>query len=129
MKKVNEFRKNTHPYNPIRKISVVWYGFWYVMRYDFSVTYKVIISSVILCIAFWFQEYINAFLLLIATGNMLTSEILNSCIELLCNFKTNEYNKQIKTIKDVSATAAGISIAIWLSVVIHELYTLYLLLV
>jgi diacylglycerol kinase len=106
-----------HSYNPLKKILVVWSGFWFVMRYDFSVTYKVIISSALLVLSILFRQYTDVFLVLIVTGYMLSMEIMNTCIELLCDFHETGYNTKIKMIKDVSAVAAGIAILVWLAVV------------
>jgi diacylglycerol kinase (ATP) len=121
---INKFDASTildHEYHPLRKIKVVWSGFWFLMRNDFSVTYKVVISILVLALAIWFRQYTNVMLILISTGNMLGMEIMNTCVELLCDFHVTEYNAKIKVIKDVSAVAAGISILVWLSVIIFEL--------
>ena len=126
MKNKFEYKKAlTHEYKPIRKITVVISGLWFVLRYDFSVTYKAILSVFVLSLALLLNQYINLIILLIVTGNMLSMEIMNTCIELLCDFHKTGYDKRIKVIKDVSATAAGLSILIWLSVVVYEIYTVF----
>jgi diacylglycerol kinase len=52
-------------------------------------------------------------------------EILNSCIELLCDFHETGYNEKIKVIKDVASVSAGISILVWISVIGYEFYQLF----
>lgn len=94
------------------------------MRYDFSVSYKILISAILLVIAVWQRHNFNALLLIIATGNMISMELMNSCVELLCDFHTTEYNEKIKVIKDVAALAAGVGILIWLISVVIEIITL-----
>ncbi len=125
MKNKFEFKEALHhDFKPVRKLKVVWNGFWYVMRYDFSVTYKVIVSLLLLLISLYMRQYTNFLLLLIASGNMLSMEIMNSCIELLCDFHKTGYDERIKVIKDVSAVAAGISIVVWLCVIGYDLATM-----
>lgn len=111
-----------HPYDPLKKIRVAVNGFIFVIKYDFSVTYKVIISLIVLIVTFYFREYTNFLLILIATGYMLSIEIINSCIELICDFQVTEYNEKIKVIKDVSAAATGISIFIWSIVLSYDIF-------
>jgi len=77
---------------------------------------------IVLALAAWFRHYTEFMILLIATGNMLSMEIMNSCIELLCDFHKTGYDERIKVIKDVAAVAAGISIIIWVAVVGYELF-------
>lgn len=118
-----------HEYKPIQKIKVVINGLWFVLRYDFSVTYKVLVSIFILLLSLLLAQYLNFFMLLVVTGNMLSMEIMNSCIELLCDFHKTGYDNRIKVIKDVAAVAAGISIMVWSGVVGFEIYTLFRLFV
>jgi len=110
-------------FKPIQKIKVVTDGLWFVLKNDLSVTYNLIISAITLSISLLLNQYINVVILLIVTGNMLSMEIMNTCIELLCDFQKTEYDEKIKVIKDVSAVAVGISIVVWLGVVLYEIYT------
>lgn len=117
-------KKLLHPdgYHPVRKLRVVWNGFWYVIKYDFSVTYKVLIAIPVLVFGLILNEFTEFMLLLIATGYMISMEMINSCIELLCDYHSKEYDEKIKVIKDVAATAAGISILIWVVVLGYDIY-------
>lgn len=106
-----------HPFRPIRKIRVVIEGFYFVLKKDFSVTYKFILSIMALVFTFLYRESIDGLLVFVATGYMLSMEIMNSCIELMCDFFETGYNPKIKLIKDTAATSAGISILVWLGVI------------
>jgi diacylglycerol kinase len=125
MKNKFEFKQALHhDFDPIRKFKVIWNGFWYVMKYDLSVTYKVILSILLLFISLSLRQYTNFMLLVIASGNMMSMEIMNSCVELLCDFHKTGYDERIKVIKDVAAVAAGISILVWVTVIVYEIVSL-----
>ena len=59
------------------------------------------------------QGYHNLLLILLATGLVLVTEIVNSSIEALCDFVEERHNEKIKIIKDIAAAAVGISIVVW----------------
>jgi len=93
----------------------------YAILLDFSVAYKVVISVAVLTIAFIFRAWVDFLVILLATGLMLTAELLNSAIEAICDLLVSGYNEKIKVIKDIAAAAAGISIVVWLTVLVVEL--------
>lgn len=103
-----------HGYHPIRKIKVCLSGLRYAIRYDFSVSYKLVLSTVILATSFIFRQWLDFLLIMAATGQVLIAEMFNSSIEALCDFVETKENEKIKVIKDIAAAAAGISIVIWM---------------
>lgn len=107
-------------YHPIRKIKVVLSGLKFAVRYDFSVTYKLVLSTLILAFFFFFRQWIDFLLLAAATAMMLQAELFNSAIEATCDFITTEESHKIKVIKDISAAAAGICILLWAIILIVE---------
>ncbi|BDD87737.1 diacylglycerol kinase [Desulfofustis limnaeus] len=109
-------------YHPIRKIKVVLSGLAFAVRYDFSVTYKLIASLGVLIFFSFFRQWIDFLLLLAVTAMMLQAELFNSAIEAVCDFITTRESHKIKVIKDISAAAAGISILIWAVVLAVETY-------
>ena len=124
----NKFKESLfiqHKYDPLKKIKVVISGFWFVFKSDFSVAYKVLISLALLISTIIYRNLVDVMLILLATGYMLSMEILNSCIELLCDFHETGYNEKIKVIKDVASVAAGISILVWATVIGYEFYQLF----
>lgn len=113
-----------HPYRPLKKIKVAWGGFWFVMKNDLSVAYKVILSIFVLIFSYFLRQSIDIILVVLATGLMICMEMMNSCVELMCDFFETGYNEKIKIIKDVSAAAAGISILVWVIVIGYEIIEL-----
>lgn len=113
-------------YHPLRKLRTVFSGLRYAVIYDFSVTYKLVLSTVVLVAAFLSRAWIDFLLVMVATALVLVSELLNSAIEALCDFVESHHNEKIKVIKDIAAAAVGISIFVWLVVLAYEVGRLLL---
>ena len=84
-----------------------------------------IFSVVILIAAFALREWANFLLILLATGLVLVTEIVNSAIEAMCDFLEEQHNEKIKVIKDVAAAAVGLSILVWIIVCSVELHDIW----
>lgn len=108
-------------YHPLRKLRTVFYGLRYAVLYDWSVTYKLVLSGVILIGAFSLRAWVDFLVILLATAFVVFAEIINSAIEALCDFVEARHNEKIKVIKDIAAAAVGIAIFAWLVVIIVEI--------
>lgn len=108
-------------YHPLRKIRTVFSGLRYAVLYDWSVTYKLIASVVVLAIAFGARAWVDFLLILVVTAFVLVAEIFNSAIEALCDFVEERHNQKIKIIKDMAAAAVGITLFAWMAVIGVEL--------
>lgn len=108
-------------YHPLRKIRTVFSGLRYAVLFDWSVTYKLILSAAILILAFSLRAWVDFLLILVVTAFVLVAEIFNSAIEALCDFVETRYNEKIKIIKDIAAAGVGIAIFVWLVVLGVEL--------
>ncbi|AFY93415.1 diacylglycerol kinase [Chamaesiphon minutus] len=114
-------RKYSTPgYHPIKKIKVIFKGLHIAVITDFSVAYKLVLSIPIAIGAIAFHKWVDLSLILIATGLMLLGELLNSAIEILCDFVEQQQNPQIGAIKDIAAAAAGVGIFVWMAILIIE---------
>ena len=107
-------------YHPLRKLRTVFSGLRYAVIYDFSVAYKLVLSALVLAAAFALRAWVDLLLILVVTALVLIAEILNSAIEALCDFVETRHNERIKVIKDIAAAAVGISIFVWVVVLIVE---------
>jgi diacylglycerol kinase len=107
-------------YHPVKKIRTVISGLRYAIIYDWSVTWKLVLSVFLLGLAFLFREWIDVLLILLATAFIIVAEIFNSAIEALCDFVETRQNPKIKIIKDMAAAAVGIAMAVWLVVIATE---------
>jgi diacylglycerol kinase len=114
-------RKYSTPgYRPLKKIKVILKGIYIAVITDFSVAYKLALSIPIVISAIVFHKWVDLSLISIATGLMLLGELLNSSIEILCDFVEQQDNPQIGAIKDIAAAAAGIGILVWAIILIIE---------
>lgn len=114
----NQFR--SRGYHPIQKLKVILAGLHVAVITDFSVAYKVILSVPVLGGAFFFRQWVDVSLILLAMGLMLISELFNSAIEVLCDFVEPQQNERIRVTKDIAAAAAGLSILVWAGILIIE---------
>jgi diacylglycerol kinase (ATP) len=109
-------------YRPIRKVRIVLSGLKYAVRYDFSVTYKLVLSGIVLLVFFFFRQWVDFLLLAAATAMMLQAELFNSAIEAVCDYLTTEESHKVKVIKDIAAAAAGICILLWAVILVVETF-------
>ena len=105
-------------YHPLRKLRTVLSGLRYAVLYDWSVTYKLVLSGVFLVGAFSLRAWVDFLVILLATAFVVFAEIINSAIEALCDFVEDRHNEKIKVIKDIAAAAVGIAMFAWL--VVHR---------
>ena len=121
----NKFLGTGEPgYHPLRKIKIILSGLRFAVLYDFSVAYKMVLSAVVLALALILQQWVDFELILLATGLVLMAELFNSAIEAVCDFLETGENEKIRAIKDIAAAAVGISIAVWLTVIVSDLVRL-----
>lgn len=122
----NKFLGTGEPgYHPLRKIRTVLSGLRYAVLHDFSVTYKLILSVLVLGAAFAFRQWLDALLVLVATALVLAAELLNSAVEAVCDFLETRENVRIRVIKDIAAAAAGLTILVWAVVLAVEFSRLW----
>ncbi|MBS1144975.1 MAG: diacylglycerol kinase [Proteobacteria bacterium] len=107
-------------YHPLRKLRTVFSGLRYAVIYDWSVTYKLVVSAIILIAAFSLRAWVDFLVILLATAFVVFAEIINSAIEALCDFVEDRHNEKIKVIKDMAAAAVGIAMFAWLVVILVE---------
>lgn len=121
----NKFLDTGTPgYHPLRKLLTVYSGLRYAVLYDFSVTYKLVLSSLLLPLAFIFRGWVDVLMVLLATVLVITAELFNSALEALCDFIEEKHNEKIKVIKDIAAAAVGMTVLFWLVVISMEVWQL-----
>ena len=112
-------------YHPLRKLLTVMSGLRYAMIYDFSVTYKLVLSALVMALALVLRAWVDVLLVLLVTALVLMAEMFNSAIEAICDFMETKHNEKIKVIKDIAAAAVGISIFVWIVVLAVEAVRLW----
>ena len=122
----NKFLGTGEPgYHPLRKFTVILAGLRYALLHDFSVLYKVVVSLVVMALALWLRDWVDAALILLATGMVVAAELFNTAIEALCDFVETRHNEKIRIIKDVAAAATGLVILAWWIVLLLEIARLW----
>jgi diacylglycerol kinase len=121
----NKFLGTGEPgYHPLHKLRIIFRGLKFGVIFEISVAYKLILSLIILCFSIFFHDWIDVMVILISTAQALASELFNTALEAICDFVETAHDRRIMIIKDISASAAGISIAAWIAVIIYEYYKL-----
>jgi diacylglycerol kinase len=117
----NKFTDANSPgYHPVRKVKVVFAGLSFAVRHDFSVAYKVVLSLMLVVGSAALQRWVDFVVIVLATGVVLTAGLFNSAVEGVCDFMETGFDDRIGAIKDVAAAAVGVSILVWLVVVVYE---------
>lgn len=111
------------PYEPLRKCRVAWQGLRFAVR-DQGVAYTLLVSLILLAIAFTQRAWADLELLLVATAVVLASELMNTAIEELCDYVQPEASPQIGVTKDIAAAAVGICVLAWAGVILLETWRL-----
>ena len=121
----NKFLGTGDPgYHPLRKIRVILNGIRFGVLLEITVAYKLVVSAILLVLSFYFHDWIDVMVILVATAQVLAGELFNTAIEGVCDFIETAQNEKIRVIKDISAAAAGISIWAWAIVIVYEYYKL-----
>jgi len=111
-------------FRPLRKLKICLSGLRYAVLADFSVTYKILLASILLAVCLALHKWFDLLLLIVATGVMVISEIFNTAIEAICDIIQPDEDPRIGIIKDIAAAAAGVSILIWVIVFVFEVASL-----
>ena len=121
----NKFLGTGDPgYHPLRKIRVILNGIRFGVLLEITVAYKLVVSAILLVLSFYFHDWIDVMVIVVATAQVLAGELFNTAIEGVCDFIETAQNEKIRVIKDISAAAAGISIWAWAIVIVYEYYKL-----
>jgi diacylglycerol kinase (ATP) len=112
-------------FHPMRKLRVVFSGLRYAILNESSVTIEIILSALVLTGCFYYRQWLDFSIVLVATGLMLVAEMVNTAIEGLCDFVEPGHNEKIGIIKDVASAAVGISILVWSVTLLMEVVRLW----
>jgi diacylglycerol kinase (ATP) len=122
----NKFLGTGEPgYHPLHKLAVIGAGLRYAVLNDFSVLYKAALSLLVLGLALWLHAWVDAAIILLATGVVLAAELFNTAIEALCDFVETRHDEKIRIIKDIAAAATGVALLAWWIVLAANLLDLW----
>jgi diacylglycerol kinase (ATP) len=92
---------------------------------DFSVSYKLVLSVLVIVPSLFLHKWIDSSIIILATAMMLTAEMFNTVVEAMCDYIQSDYDPKIGMIKDVAAAATGIAIFTWIIILCVEIYELF----
>ena len=110
----------------INKFIVAFQGFVSSLQ-DKSVQIQYVLA-ILACIAAWILgcNYYEWLAILLCIGLVIVAEILNTCIEKLCDLYSTEKNEKIKYIKDLAAGgvlfASLIALTVGILIFVHHLF-------
>ena len=117
----NKFLGTGEPgYHPLHKLKVILSGLRFAVLHDFTVAYKLSFSIVVLVVSFVLRQWLDFVVILLAIGLVLIAELFNTAIEAVCDFVEAKENHKIRIIKDIAAAAVGISIFVWMAMLLTE---------
>ncbi len=112
-------------FHPMRKLRVVFSGIRYALLNESSLAIEIVLSVLVLGGCFYYRQWLDFSIVLVASGLMLVTEMVNTAIEALCDFVESGHNEKIGIIKDVASAAVGISILVWSVTLLMEIVRLW----
>ena len=112
-------------FHPVRKLRVFFSGLRYALLNESSVAIEIILSALVLAGCFYYRQWLDFSIVLVASGLMLVAEMVNTAIEALCDFVEPGHDEKIGIIKDVASAAVGISIFVWGVTLLMEVLRLW----
>src|SRR5262245_49808125 len=100
-------------WNPLRKWRIALLGIFHAIASEGSVARKFLLSVAVLVPCFWLRQWVGFLLLFVVTGMMITVELFNTSIEVLCDLVDDKENEQIRITKDTAAAACSITEIVW----------------
>ncbi len=119
----NEISKYEAMNKRIKSFVCAFKGIWKVISRETNMNIDLLIACIVIAVGFASHYHLpNGCSIIFAIGMVLSAEVFNTAIERTCNMIERRYNKNIGTIKDISAgavlicaiTAAVIGIMIFL---------------
>ncbi len=89
----------------MKKFKVAFSGLFYALKHP-AVLLQVILGILAIAAGFVLDlNYLEWLFFIVAIALVISLEIVNTCIERLCDFVEIKYNDKIKVIKDMSSAA------------------------
>ena len=102
-------------------------GWRHIVRMDKSAVIKGLFSVVVLVVIAFTQNWLLFGVVAGVSAFNITVELFNTCIELLCDYLTEEYDQRIKLIKDVAAASTNVAYIFWVVVVGYAFLEIFIL--
>lgn len=107
-------------FRPLQKVRTALRGLRYAVLLDFAVSYKLVLTVLVLASCLYYRKWLDLSVVLLATALMVVAELFNTTIEALCDFVRPEADRRIRIVKDIAAAAVGVSILVWAGIVLGQ---------
>ncbi len=91
--------------------------------HDWDVRWKVLVSVLFLIISGLIHSLIFFLMVLTASTLIVMAEMINTVIEMICDFIEPNHNRTIGRIKDMAAGVVAVAFSVWIVVLLFVLYT------
>lgn len=112
----------------LRKAGHAARGLLYAIRHDASVAAILPVSGVVVVASIVLSRWVDLVLVSVVTVQALAAELYNTALERLCDYVEARHEPRIGAIKDIAASAVGVTILVWAAVVIYEYVNFILIL-
>jgi diacylglycerol kinase len=112
-------------YNPLKSVRYASRGIYTAFLREPNLALQCFIGLAASSVAWVYELYSIAYLNLLMMGIVVSLELINSGIEILCDIIKMEYDERIKVAKDMSAGAVLVASLVWLTLIIFELSLIY----
>ncbi|MCA9838325.1 MAG: diacylglycerol kinase [Trueperaceae bacterium] len=107
------------------KIKIFFRGLRTAFQTDKSFAFVGLLSLIVLTAAFILQAWLDVLIILIVTGLLVTTELINTALEKLCDLVEPNFDGRIGQIKDIAAAATGIIFIVWLATLLIEVIRIW----
>lgn len=100
-------------YHPIKSVGYAFAGVFLAISREFSIKIQLVLGICVLTLAFWQNQLLLGFLNLFLMALVMSLEMINTAIELICDLVEPRTNPNVKIIKDLAAGAVLIVALTW----------------
>jgi diacylglycerol kinase len=112
-------------YNPIRSLYFAFNGIFLAVVRENSIKIQFLLGFVVVLVAIMTNHFYLAMSNFILMSVIISLEMINTAIELICDFVEPKTSLTIKTVKDLMAGAVLVVACSWGMVILYLLYSIW----
>ncbi len=118
--------KKVNKYNALSSVGYAVNGLKEALKSEPNILWQLLIGLVAVGISIIAEEYVFIPLHIVFVGLVVSTEIMNTSFEYLCDLVQPKYSEKVKSIKDIAAGAVLFSALSWLVVILVEMVVIVL---
>ncbi len=123
--KISDLPPKYVKYHPIKSLSYATSGLFLAVLREFSIKIQLSLGIIIFVLAVWQNFLILGFGNLVLMSIVVSLEMINTAIELLCDLVEPRTNLSIKIIKDLAAGSVLIVALVWGLLILYFLLYIF----